>query len=280
MRSYGYMGPQEKSQSRFKSYFKLSLIGILLVVVFALFYACADSNKLPFDLDNVDLIQYKVPSDDTPVVVYETSQGTFKAVLFPDEAPKYCEYFTKLVNDGYYNGTHVFIVEKGVYFMGGSKTENGVTDDETDETQIEQELSPNLWPFKGTLMAYGEEKGWFTNKKVQSGSRVLFVNSVEFTDEFIKEIDSVEANKDITETFKEKGGIPNFSQQYTAFGQVYDGMDTYDKICGYDVIDAENNNLQPIDDITFNKVYMSTYGENKNDDFFKLEKVKAGESQK
>lgn len=273
MKDYGYMGPNEKPQTRFRRYFKLSFFAVMLVAVFAIFYACQSSKTVPFDMDNIKLIQYEIPADDAPVVVYETSLGTFKAVLYPDEAPKYCKYFQKLVNDGYYDGTHVFIVEKGVYFMGGSKTENGVTNEDTDETQVSQELSENLWPFKGALMAYGNEEGWFFNKKVQSGSRVLFVNSVEFTDEFIKEMDSVDANKDVTEAFKEKGGVPNFSQQYTVFGQVYDGMDIYDKICDYDVIDVEKENLQPVDDIVFEKVYISTYKDNKNDEAFKLSKT-------
>lgn len=280
MRNYGYMGSKESPQKRFRLYFKLSLIAIAVIVVFSLFYACQASKKQPLDLDDIDIIQYEVPDDDAPVVVFETSLGTFKSVLFPDEAPNFCEYFTDLVNDGYYDGTHVFMVEKGVYFMGGSKTDTGITDDETDETEINQELSKNLWPFRGALAAYGNESGWFFNKKIQSGSRILFVDTVEFTDDFIKELDSVDGNKDVLSTFKEKGGVPNFSQQYTIFGQVYDGMDVYEKICGYDVKDAEKDNLQPIDDITFKKVYMSTYGENKNDAAFTREEVKADSSVK
>lgn len=58
----------------------------------------------------------------------------------------------------------------------------------------------------------------------------------------------------------------NFSQQYTVFGQVYDGMDIYDEICGTDVADSET--LKPREDIQFTKVYMSTYGENKNSNAF------------
>ena len=58
----------------------------------------------------------------------------------------------------------------------------------------------------------------------------------------------------------------NWVEQYTIFGQVYDGMDIYDKICNYDIKDEETK--QPADDIKYTKVYMSTYGENKNNDFF------------
>ena len=260
----------------FKIGLQFSLIAVVFIIIFAAFYACQASSKPKFDYDNVNLIQYKVPSDDTPVAVFETSKGTFKAVIYKDEVPNFAEYFIKLVNNGYYNGTHVFAVQKDVYFMGGSKAKDGTDTNDTNKDTMNQELSPNLWPFKGALISFGDKGGSVFNKQVLSGSRILFVNSVEFDDEFKKQLDSTNGNDSLIETFKEKGGVPNFSQQYTIFGHVYDGMDVYDKICGSDCVDSEN--LQPQNDITFDKVYMSTYGENKNDDFFKTESSSSGDS--
>lgn len=261
-----YMGPEKKNHTGL--IFKLALFGLILIVAFVIFYGCEKKNEPTFDYENIELVQYQLPKDDAPVVVFETSQGTFKAVLFPEETPEFYKYFTGLVNDGYYDGTHVFSVQDGVFFMGGSKTKTGVTDKETDEKTFDQELSPNLWPFKGSLIAYGNKSEGIFNKRVKSGSRILFVDTVEFTQEFVKEFDAVDGNKNVKNAFKEKGGVPNFSQQYTIFGQVYDGFEVYEKICTYDVKDEEN--LNPIDDITFDKVYMSTYGENKKDDAFNI----------
>lgn len=254
------------SKRKMRTYFQLAMITIAFAVVFAVFYACQASKTTKLDLENVKLIQYDKPAEDTPVVVFETSLGTFKAVLYPNEAPKYCEYFTNLVNDGYYNNTYVFAVQDEVFFMGGSKTVNGVDDSNTNTDTIEQELSANLWPFTGALISYGDKGGSAFNKKVLAGSRLMFVRSIEFTDEIKEQLDSAGGNKDLVETFKNKGGVPNFSQQYTIFGQVYDGYDVYDKICSYDVKDEKT--IQPSDEITFKKVYMSTYKENPNDDFF------------
>ena len=98
----------------FKIGLQFSLIAVVFIIIFAAFYACQASSKPKFDYDNVNLIQYKVPSDDTPVAVFETSKGTFKAVIYKDEVPNFAEYFIKLVNNGYYNGTHVFAVQKDV----------------------------------------------------------------------------------------------------------------------------------------------------------------------
>lgn len=251
---------------RFRTYFHFSLIAICFILIFAFFYACQSAKKPKLDYTDVDLVQYKLPADDTPVVVFETSKGTFKAVIYKDEAPKFADYFMKLVKDGYYDGTYVFAAEDGVYFMGGSKSQDGTDTDDTNKDTMDQELSKNLWPFKGALISYGDKGGSAFNKKVLSGSRILFVDTVDFTDEFKEQLDSTGGNKDVINTFKAKGGVPNFSQQYTVFGQVYDGFDVYDKICTADVVDSES--LRPTEDIKFEKVYISTYGENKKDDFF------------
>ena len=162
----------------FKIGLQFSLIAVGFIIIFAGFYACQSSGKQKFDYNNIDLVQTKTPADDTPVVVFETSQGTFKAVIYKDKAPNYTEYFTKLVNNGYYNGTHVFAVQKDVYFMGGSKSKDGTDTDDTDKNTMEQELSPDLWPFRGALIAFGDKGGSVFNKQVLSGSRILFVNIV------------------------------------------------------------------------------------------------------
>ena len=224
---------------RFKVFFQFSMIGLAFVMVFAVFYRCTvQKNRL--DSDDVEIIQFDTPADDAPVCVFETTMGTYKAVLYPDIVPDYCEYFTDLVNDGYYDGTN---------------------NDDTNTKNYERELSPKLWPFKGSLVAFGDEKGIIV-KETLAGSRIMFVNSVEFTDEFKEELDNAGGNKTLVEAFKEHGGVPNFSQQYTVFGQVIDGMDVYDKICSVEVNSEETK--KPMNDIQFTKVYMTTYGEIKS----------------
>lgn len=258
--------PYRKKQ--FQTYFQFSMIAICFVIVFVLFYACTGrSNKKDIDYSDAKIIQMNEPADDSPVVVFETNKGTFKAVLFPDEAPNYCKFFTDLVNDGYYDGTYVSMVQDGVYFIGGTKQADGQTTSDTDTTTVEAEYSKNLWPLKGALCAYTQEEGHLFNKKTVSNSYLLFVDNYTLTDEEQAELDSKLAdsnniNEDVTNAFKQYGGVLNFSQQYTIFGQVYDGMDIYDTICAADITDSET--LQPTEDIQFTKVYMSTYGENKS----------------
>ena len=273
------------ARKKLMTYFQFSMIAVVFVLVFGVIYivSTAKERKNKIDYTSAELIQYQLPSDDTPVVVYETSMGTFKAVLYPEQAPEYCKYYTSLVESGYYDGSYVFAVQDGVYFMGGSKTSDGTDNDDTDKTELDAEKSKDLWPFYGAMAAYGNQKSMF-NSQIQAGSRVLFIGSIEFDEKTVSELDSVSENKKLNSAFAQKGGVPNFSQQYTVFGQVYDGFDAYDKVISAEVVspsDSEgdkNADLRPKAKLTFDKVYMSTYGENKNDEFFTLDAVEASES--
>lgn len=249
--------PKKKNKALFR-FFQIALVGTIMafIVIIVLTFVGSDNDNA-LDLDNVRLIQFETPADDAPVAVFETTQGTFYAVLYPDEAPEMVEYFTGLVEDGYYNGTYVYGVEENVYFIGGSKTKDGSDNDDTNTDSLEPEKTANLWPFKGALCSYGVEKG-ILNTRTMSGSRILFVNTVEFTDDFIEELKAVDGNEDVIHAFIEHGGIPNFAQQYTVFGQVIGGMKAYETICNTKVTDSDSKN--PKEDIQFTKVYLTEYG--------------------
>lgn len=257
-------------QQKKKLFVQFATISLSLILIFGLMFGISQyrEDKIRAGYSSAEFIQYELPSDDTPVVVYETSCGTFKAVLFTEQAPKYCEYFIGLVKSGYYDGTHVFSVQDGAFFLGGSKTADGTDDDRTDLTAFDPERHRDLWPFYGAIAGYGRQKSMF-NSQIQAGSRDLFIGSIEFTDELIEQMDSVSDNTRINETFKIKGGVPNFSQQYTIFAQVYDGFDAYDALLSAEV--EGDGDLRPKEDIVFKRVYLSTYGENRNDGVFTLE---------
>lgn len=270
------------SRRRMMLYFQFSMIAVVFVLIFAVIYfiSTAKEKKNRIDYTDAELIQYQLPDDSAPVVVYQTSKGTFKALLYPEQAPNYCEYFTKLVDSGYYDGTYIFAVQDGVYFMAGSKTSDGTDDSNTDKTEYDAEKSKDLWPFYGAIAAYGNQKSAF-NSQIQAGSRDLFIGSIEFDDETVEQLDSASENKQLNSAFTDKGGVPNFAQQYTIFAQVYDGFDAYDEIISAQVVKPsdgdsdKDTDLRPKESLKFEKVYMSTYGENKNDEFFTLDDTSA-----
>jgi peptidylprolyl isomerase len=63
---------------------------------------------------------------DQKIVVLETNQGSVEIELMPDVAPKACENFTKLVENGYYNGLIFHRVIKGFMIQGGDPTGTGM----------------------------------------------------------------------------------------------------------------------------------------------------------
>ena len=265
------------ARRKMMAYFQFSMIAVVFVVVFSVIYfiSMKKDEKNKIDYSTAELIQYDLPADDTPVAVYETSEGTFKAVLFPEQTPEYYDYFTNLVSTGYYDGSKVFAVQDGVYFMGGAKTSDGTDNDDTDKTELAAEKSKDLWPFYGAIAAYGNRQS-LLNSQIKAGSRCLFIGSIDFDEKTIAEMNEASDNKQLNGAFAEKGGVPNFSQQYTIFAQVYDGFEAYEKLISSKVVKPSesdgsgDSDLRPKNAVTFERVYLSTYGENKNDDFFTL----------
>ncbi len=263
----------------FVKYFKFSLIAIIFLAALLIFltFNKSDDNKF----DDVKFVQYEEYADDMDVVVYETTLGTFKAALFEDEAPNYVKYYKKLVEKGYYNNTYVFGVVTGndkenkgdhLYFTGGAKAANGETTDNTNTETIDAEISPNMWTFKGALGSFVGTDGMLFWKKNVAGSSVMFFgNSVtsEKKKQEVKSSENVDSSlesvyNELSEKLCDYGGVPEASQQYTVFGQVCDGWEAYNKILSAEVKDIDDDDYQPLDDIKFTRVYLTTWGEIKS----------------
>ena len=139
---------------------------------------------------------------------------------------------------------------------------------------INVEISPNLLPTKGSIGSLTKEGGRFSKPK--AGSVFTVLSDVVDVAEMRKSIDAdsdVNGASRVCDLFEKYGGVPNFLQMYTLFAQVYDGWDTLDKIFSAKIVDEnapddkEDRNLQPDHEIKFTKVYMSTYGEQKQNGF-------------
>lgn len=261
---------------RMRVYFKFSMIAVILVVIFAVGALLLGGGGNTIDYTQSKFVQFETPADSAPVVVFETTEGTFKAVLFEEEAPEYCEFFEDLVNKGYFNDTYACTMLRsgGVTggFIAGSKTVDGTAADDTETDMINVEISPNMLPTTGVIGSLTKEGGRFSKPKAGSVFTVLSdVVDVEEMRASVKE--DVNGAMLVCDMLEKYGGVPNFLQMYTLFAQVYDGWDTLDKIFASKIVDedkpddAEDRNLQPDHEIKFTKVYMSTYGEQKQNGY-------------
>ncbi len=64
-------------------------------------------------------------ASEAKIVVLETNQGVVEIRLMPDLAPKACENFTKLIEQGYYDGIIFHRVIKDFMIQGGDPTGTG-----------------------------------------------------------------------------------------------------------------------------------------------------------
>lgn len=260
------MSRLSKMNKTMKNTFKFMCIIVMVVAFLFMLNTCFNSNtkKQKVDMSEVDLVQLDALEDNIeegqPIAIITTSLGEIRAVLYPEIAPNTVQNFIDLANSGYYDGTYIFRIQQDTYFAGGSANKNGdLNQDFKEENElVENEISEDLWPFKGAFMSLSAKKGC-------SGSRFIVIDSVEFTDDFKNELLSIyqdEENNDtrLADAFIKYGGAPNVSQQWTIFAQTYQGFDVIEKICSQKVEDEEN--YQPTSDIIIEKVEISTYSKN------------------
>ncbi len=134
--------------------------------------------------------------DTRNIVVLETSQGTIEIKLMPEIAPKACENFTRLAQQGYYNGTIFHRVIKSFMIQGGDPTGTGRGGESIWGKPFEDEVSPKITFNRKGLLAMAN-RGPATN-----GSQFFI-------------------------TVKE---TPWLNMRHTIFGEVVSGYDVVEKL--------------------------------------------------
>lgn len=251
------------------------IMAALSLTLFSCSTYCAQNSTAYVDMTDAHLVQLDEPSDDAPAAVIHTTLGDITAVLYPEQAPNYVEQFTRLSKEGYYDGTYVFQVQKDVYFSAGTPDNTGKLSAEqaaSPAENIARESSADLWPFRGALCVplTGHDRNFWNNLFGKApdycGTRFLVCDTIEFDDtvkEGFKAVD--ESAKEVTDAFLERGGVPNYAQQMTVFGQAYgdESFETIDKITSVrtGAADAETGYTPPTEDIVIESIEITTWGE-------------------
>lgn len=147
------------------------------------------------------------------MVVLELENGKkIEIELYPDKAPITCENFTKLVEDGFYDGLIFHRVIKGFMIQGGCP--QGIGTGGPGHT------------IKGEFSANGVPNDLKHTRGVVSMARSMMPDSAG-SQFFIMHEDS-----------------PHLDGQYAAFGKVVSGMDAVDEIAQCDT-DFRDRPLEP-----------------------------------
>lgn len=209
-----------------------------------------------YDYSEMEFIQFDEPEEGQPIAVLKTSKGDITVALYPEYAPNTVDNFINRSKDGYYNNTKVFNIFQSYYAATGSSSDDGSKGASNDGNLIENECTPKLWPFKGALCSFSTTLGY-------GDSRYLICNTVEFTDEAMKEIRDITNNdneqlfpEELIEAWVEHGAIPQYSGLFTVFGQIIDGMDVFEDIMA---VEYDSETYVPKEDIVIYTVEITEY---------------------
>ena len=190
-------------------------------------------------------IQTAKPSAGDTAAVMHTSLGDIKIRLFGDKAPKTVENFVTHAKNGYYDGLIFHRVIKDFMIQGGDPTGTGCGGESIWGSPFEDEFSIDARNYYGALSM--ANSGPNTN-----GSQFFIVQAKSVPDNMIDQMRSMPDSfpEDIVDFYEKNGGTPWLDFRHTVFGQVFDGMDTVDKIAETEVGAAD----KPIEDVIINSI--------------------------
>lgn len=244
---------------------KKSFIKSAFFITSCLFLMGCSSNNNTTDLKVG--YQLESPQKDEEIAVITTNMGEIKLRFFPEAAPKAVENFKTHSKNGFYNGLTFHRVIKDFMIQGGDPNGDGTGGESIWHKPFEDEFSDKLFNITGSVAMANSGKN--TN-----GSQ-FFINNVnkdsfsgwdklqELYDKYKDNknaaiIDMSKINDDIKNLYNNNGGNPfldgYFNTQnkgHTVFAQVFDGMDTVNKISN---VDTNSSNNKPINDVIIEKI--------------------------
>ena len=111
-------------------------------------------------------------SNENPVVVFETTQGSFEITLKPKIAPKACENLIKLAKKDYYNDIIFHRIIKGFMIQGGDPSGTGMSGESIWGKDFEDEFHPSESFNKPGLLA-------MANRGPNTNGSQFFITTVE-----------------------------------------------------------------------------------------------------
>jgi len=168
-------------------------------------------------LPQLDLTDYA-----GPIATLNTSMGTIKLALFPEQAPKAVENFIGLAKQGYYDGQIFHRVIPDFMIQGGDPTGTGMGGESIWGESFEDEFSNELFNIRGALSM--ANAGPHTN-----GSQFFIVSNEHIRQDMLNQMPDAGYPEEIIAAYKQ-GGTPWLDHRHTVFGQVISGMDVINAI--------------------------------------------------
>ena len=222
--------------------------------------------------------QLEKPSDGEDIAVFETSMGTVKMRLFPKEAPKAVENFKKLIEKEYYTGLIFHRVINNFMIQTGDPNGDGTGGESIWGGKFKDEFNPNLLNLRGAVAMANSGKDtngsqFFINQApvsalsgwdyFQKAYEVYKKSPEAFVSQYGSAwLDMNKVTKEYKSIYEKYGGNPNLDGAYnidgtgyTVFAQVFDGLDTVDKIAAV----KTNESNKPLEPVIIEKAQIEKY---------------------
>lgn len=183
---------------------------------------------------------------ETVAIIHVKDMGDICVKFFYEDSPLAVENFVTLSANGYYDGVIFHRVIKDFMIQGGDPDGTGMGGESMWGKEFKNEYSDRLAQINGSLAMAR------TSQLDTNGSQ-FFINNGTAVDETMLEYYTIDEG--YWDLYKEYGGNPFLQDQYTVFGQVYDGMDVVDAISDMETDDSD----KPVTDVVIDSIEIKQY---------------------
>ncbi|MEE1313871.1 MAG: peptidylprolyl isomerase [Lachnospiraceae bacterium] len=182
----------------------------------------------------------KPEKGETIAIVKVKGFGELKFKFFQQDSPLAVENFVTLAYNHYYDGITFHRVINDFMIQGGDPTGTGMGGESIWGSEFENETSDVLLPLRGALCM--ANAGRDTN-----GSQFFVVQNKTVTEDTYGGKTATDEQKKM---FDEYGGYPYLMDDYTVFGQLYEGYDVLDDIAATE----KDENDKPVEDVVIESI--------------------------
>lgn len=208
-----------------------------------------EESKVSVDYGQAATKQMELPeAGETVAIFHIRNYGDVKVKFFEEVAPKAVENFVTHAKEGYYNGVTFHRVINEFMIQGGDPEGTGMGGESIWGTDFEEELSPELVPYRGSLCM--ASRGLQNSPSL--GSQ-FFITQAEYNGQMANYMQAQGYPADLLEQYKNYGGYLSLYQEYTVFGQVYEGMEIVDRIAAVET----DENDKPVEDVVIENIEIS-----------------------
>ena len=201
--------------------FKRSCAAAVLALA-AFFTAGCSSPSKPVQSSEM---QFSAPPQNALTAIFDTSLGSFKAVLYPDYAPRAVENFVTLAQQGFFDGQLFHRVVQDFVIQSGDPTGTGGGGQSIWGVPFADEFSDRLHHYTGALSMANSGKN-----ANQSQFFVVATPADSVPGALAAQMEEAGWRPEVINAYLQAGGAPYLDYLHTVFGQVIEGMEVVEKI--------------------------------------------------